>query len=90
VMLVVPFATPVTRPVLAFTVATPGLVELYVKLPPEMKREIGKRLTGQTLFGSDYPFISLDRWFEEFEALGVTDQAREAILVGNATRLLGL
>ena len=59
-------------------------------LPPEVKGEIGKRLTGQTLFGSDYPFIALDRWFEEFEALGLTDQAREAILVGNATRLLGL
>ena len=59
-------------------------------LPPEVKREIGRRLAGQTLFGSDYPFISLDRWFEEFEGLGLSAEAREAILVGNAARLLGL
>ena len=54
----------------------------------EVKREIGRRLNAQTLFGSDYPFISLDRWFEEFEALGLTAEAKEAILVGNASRLL--
>jgi predicted TIM-barrel fold metal-dependent hydrolase len=59
-------------------------------LPPEVVREIGKRLNGQTLFGSDYPFISLDRWFEEFVALGLSDEAHQNILVGNASKLLGL
>jgi uncharacterized protein len=59
-------------------------------LPPEVVREIGKRLNAQTLFGSDYPFISLDRWFEEFENLGLSEEARRAILVDNASRLLGL
>ena len=59
-------------------------------LPVEVVREIGKRLNAQTLFGSDYPFISLDRWFEEFDQLGLTEEAKQAILVGNATRLLGL
>jgi predicted TIM-barrel fold metal-dependent hydrolase len=59
-------------------------------LPPEVKREIGKRLNAQTLFGSDYPFISLDRWFEEFDQLGLPDEAKQAILVGNASRVLGL
>jgi predicted TIM-barrel fold metal-dependent hydrolase len=59
-------------------------------LPDEVKREIGRRLNAQTLFGSDYPFISLDRWFEEFDALGLTDEGKQAILVGNATKLLGL
>jgi uncharacterized protein len=59
-------------------------------LPVEVQREIGRRLNAQTLFGSDYPFISLDRWFDEFDALDLTDQAGEAILVGNASRLLGL
>jgi predicted TIM-barrel fold metal-dependent hydrolase len=56
--------------------------------PPEVVREIGRRLNGQTLFGSDYPFISLDRWLEEFEALGLTEEARRAILVDNASALL--
>ncbi len=59
-------------------------------LPAEVVREIGKRLNAQTLFGSDYPFISLDRWFAEFDQLGLPEEARHAILVGNAARLLGL
>jgi predicted TIM-barrel fold metal-dependent hydrolase len=59
-------------------------------LPPEVVREIGRRLNAQTLFGSDYPFISLDRWFGEFDALGLSEEAKQAILVGNASRLLGL
>src|SRR5919198_2017702 len=59
-------------------------------LPDEVKREIGRRLNRQTLFGSDYPFISLNRWFEEFEVLGLSAEAKEAILVGNAAGLLGL
>jgi len=57
---------------------------------PEVRREIGKRLNAQTLFASDYPFTSLDRWFGEFEQLELTPEAKEAILVGNASRLLGL
>jgi uncharacterized protein len=59
-------------------------------LPPEVVREIGRRLNGQTVFGSDYPFISLDRWFTEFDQLGLTDDAKQNILVGNAQKLLGL
>jgi uncharacterized protein len=59
-------------------------------LPPEVVREAGKRLNGRTLFGSDYPFIELDRWFREFDELGLPDAQREAILVGNASRLLAL
>ena len=59
-------------------------------LPPEVVREIGNRLTAQTLFGSDYPFISLDRWFSEFDQLGLSPEAKQAILVGNASRLLQL
>lgn len=59
-------------------------------LPVEVVREAGKRLNDRTLFGSDYPFIPLDRWFEEFEALGYPQEAKERILRGNAARLLGL
>jgi predicted TIM-barrel fold metal-dependent hydrolase len=59
-------------------------------LPPEVVREIGRRLNGQTLFGSDYPFISLDRWFDEFDQLGLSEDAKRAVLFGNAARLLGL
>ncbi len=59
-------------------------------LPPEVKSEIGRRLNARTLFGSDYPFIDLDRWFREFDELGLPDGAAEPILKGNAARLLGL
>jgi predicted TIM-barrel fold metal-dependent hydrolase len=59
-------------------------------LPAEVVREIGKRLNPQTVFGSDYPFISLDRWFSEFDELGLSDEAKQNILVGNASKLLGL
>jgi uncharacterized protein len=59
-------------------------------LPPEVVREIGRRLNAQTVFGSDYPFISLDRWFAEFEELVLSEDARRAILFENASRLLGL
>ena len=59
-------------------------------LPPEVRREIGRRLNNQTLFGSDYPFISLDRWFQEFTDLGLSDEAQRSILTGNSSRLLGL
>jgi predicted TIM-barrel fold metal-dependent hydrolase len=59
-------------------------------LPPEVVRDIGKRLNPQTVFGSDYPFIPLDRWFSEFDELGLADEAKRAILVENAARLLGI
>lgn len=59
-------------------------------LPDDVKREAGKRLNDRTLFGSDYPFIPLERWFSEFEELGYDEAAKEAILRGNAARLLGL
>ena len=36
VMLAFPFATPVTTPVVAFTVANAGPLDVYVKLPPLM------------------------------------------------------
>jgi predicted TIM-barrel fold metal-dependent hydrolase len=59
-------------------------------LPPEVVREAGRRLNDRTLFGSDYPFIELDRWFTEFDELGLPDEKREAILWRNASRLLEL
>src|SRR2546422_49821 len=59
-------------------------------LPAEVVREIGRRLNAQTVFGSDYPFTPLDRWFSEFEELGLSAEAQRAILIGNASRLLGI
>jgi uncharacterized protein len=59
-------------------------------LPPEVVREAGKRLNERTLFGSDYPFIPLERWLEEFDDLGYPEEAKQNILHRNAERLLSL
>jgi uncharacterized protein len=59
-------------------------------LPAEVVREAGRRLNERTLFGSDYPFISLDRWFDEFAAIGMPPEAAENVLWRNAARLLDL
>jgi uncharacterized protein len=59
-------------------------------IPAEVVREAGKRLNDRTLFGSDYPFIDLDRWLAEFENLGYDDGASANILHRNAERLLRL
>jgi len=59
-------------------------------LPREVVREAKKRLNERTLFGSDYPFIPLERWFGEFDQLDIDGDAAENIRLRNAQRLLGL
>jgi len=60
-------------------------------IPKMIWDEARKRLTDKILFGSDYPFISPQRWLDEFAAMeGFTSEAREKILCGNATRILKL
>jgi len=53
-------------------------------------RELRGRLSGQFLWGSDYPFISPERCLAEFEELDVPDEARTAVLHDNAARILRL
>jgi predicted TIM-barrel fold metal-dependent hydrolase len=45
-------------------------------------------LAGQTLFGSDFPLITPDRWLEDFATLELKDEVRSAILKENALRIL--
>jgi uncharacterized protein len=54
--------------------------------------DIGVRLVGadRILFGSDYPVIGQRRMLEEARAAGLEAAHLEAILGGNAARLLGL
>jgi predicted TIM-barrel fold metal-dependent hydrolase len=42
------------------------------------------------LFGSDYPFITPERWLADFEEAGFRPQVHEKILLLNARRALGL
>ncbi|MCS6816512.1 MAG: amidohydrolase family protein [Blastocatellia bacterium] len=50
-----------------------------------------KRLSAKMLFGSDYPFITPERWLADFEALdGFSEETRRQILYENAARILNL
>jgi predicted TIM-barrel fold metal-dependent hydrolase len=58
-------------------------------IPPEVVAEMRGRLKDRFLWGSDYPFIHPKRCLDEIDALDLGD-ARDAILYGNASRLLKL
>ena len=59
-------------------------------LAPEIVREMGRRLSRQTVFGSDYPFISPERCLRELDAVDLGDDVRRRILHDNAARIIGL
>jgi len=44
----------------------------------------------QVLFGTDYPFITPERWLADFDLLDIKPDVRPLILKENAIRLLGL
>jgi uncharacterized protein len=57
------------------------------RIPPEVVRELKGRLSGQFLWGSDFPFISPERCLAELDELGL---AGPGLLRDNAARVLGL
>jgi len=57
------------------------------RIPPEVIRELKGRLSGQFLWGSDFPFISPERCLAEIDELGLDSPA---LLRDNAARVLGL
>lgn len=59
-------------------------------IPKSIMDEARTRLQDRVLFGSDYPFITPQRWLKDFDSLeGFTPEVRRKILHGNAARLLG-
>ena len=58
--------------------------------PSQLVRYARTQLQDKVLFGSDYPAITPDRWFDEFEAYGLDDVVLDKVLRRNAARLLGL
>ena len=42
------------------------------------------------MFGSDFPYLSPDRWLREFELLDIRDNVRPKVLLENAKRVLKL
>ena len=60
------------------------------RVPAEVIRELRGRLSGQFLWGSDYPFIAPERCLAEMEGLDLPDEVMRAVLHDNAARVLGL
>ncbi|WUI29054.1 amidohydrolase family protein [Mycobacterium sp. NBC_00419] len=58
--------------------------------PPQLVAAIGRQLRTKALFGTDHPYISLQRWRRDFDALGVDAEVLALILKDNAVRVLGL
>jgi predicted TIM-barrel fold metal-dependent hydrolase len=58
--------------------------------PPQLVQHANTLLRDRVLFGSDYPFITPDRWLADFEQLEIKPEVRPLILKQNAMRLLGL
>jgi uncharacterized protein len=59
-------------------------------IPGEVIRELKGRLQDRFLFGSDYPFIQPERCLDELSTLDIPEPTLQKVLVGNASRLLGL
>ena len=59
-------------------------------IPDEVLRYCNSVIPEQFLFGSDYPLLSPDRWFEEFDKLELKDHVRRKVLFENACRVLDL
>ena len=58
-------------------------------IPETLLREAATRLQDRFLFGSDYPFITPQRWMKDFEALDYfKHEVREKLLWKNAQPLL--
>ena len=58
--------------------------------PPQLVSAIGRQLRTKALFGTDHPYISLERWRRDFDTLGVDAAVVPLILKHNALRVLGL
>ena len=57
---------------------------------PELTRAVLGPLSDRALFGTDYPFITFAKWLAAFRTHQPTPEVEQKILLGNATRLLGL
>jgi len=58
--------------------------------PPQLVHHANTLLKHKVLFGSDFPFITPERWISDFEQAGFRDEVKPLILKQNAARLLGL
>jgi predicted TIM-barrel fold metal-dependent hydrolase len=60
------------------------------RIPAEVISELRGRLSGQFLWGSDFPFLTPERCLAEFAALSLPEDVQDKVLRANAARILGL
>jgi predicted TIM-barrel fold metal-dependent hydrolase len=58
--------------------------------PPQLVRALGRQLRTKALFGTDYPYVQLDRWERDFAALDLDAELAPLVYKENALRVLGL
>jgi predicted TIM-barrel fold metal-dependent hydrolase len=59
-------------------------------IPKELIHESITRLNHKVLFGSDYPFITPERWLKDWEKLGISKELEKNIFLNNASKILGI
>jgi uncharacterized protein len=57
---------------------------------PTLVQYANTKLKHKVLFGSDYPWITPDRWLADFAAIDFRDEVRPLVLKANAAKLFGL
>jgi predicted TIM-barrel fold metal-dependent hydrolase len=63
---------------------------LAEQLPELFQRAIRGRLQDKALFGTDFPYVDLEKALVSFDKLGLKDVVKEKILLSNARALFGL
>jgi uncharacterized protein len=58
--------------------------------PAELVQHVNSVLQDKALFGSDWPFMTPERWLADFAALAIKDAVRPKILRDNARHVLGV
>ncbi|HZA08584.1 amidohydrolase family protein [Mycobacterium sp.] len=58
--------------------------------PPQLVRAANRQLRTKVLFGTDFPYIQLDRWRRDFDTLDMDPGVLPLILKENALRVLGI
>ncbi len=58
--------------------------------PPQLVQYANTRLKHKMLFGTDFPLITPERWFSDFQKAGFKEEVQPLILKQNSMQVLGL
>jgi uncharacterized protein len=58
--------------------------------PPQLVKAMARQLRTKVLFGTDFPYITVERWRRDFEELGLDPAIAALVYKENAVRVLGL